>query len=124
MECAENGRSHWVGSAVRGSPAGSTAPTTAKRTRPLWSARTVVPSGEVVFREEGGETLLRAGDSAGFRAGDANGLAIENRAGAPAILFEIGTRSPDETVRCPDVGLRLERRDGARRWVHRDGTPY
>jgi uncharacterized cupin superfamily protein len=84
----------------------------------------IVLSGEVVLREEDGETVLRAGDCAGFKAGMANGHAIENRTDQPAVLFEIGSRSPEETVHYPDVDLRLERRDGSRRWVHRDGTPY
>ena len=84
----------------------------------------IVLSGEVVLREEDGETVLRAGDCAGFKAGVANGHAIENRGDEPAILFEIGTRSPDETAHYPDVDLRLERRSGSRRWLHKDGTPY
>jgi uncharacterized cupin superfamily protein len=84
----------------------------------------IVLSGEVVLREEDGETVLRAGDCAGFKAGMANGHAIENRTDQPAVLFEIGSRSPEETVHYPDVDLRLERWDGSRRWVHRDGTPY
>ena len=84
----------------------------------------IVLSGEVVLREEDGETVLYAGDCAGFRAGVANGHAIENRGNEPAILFEIGMRLPDETAHYPDVDLRLERRGGSRRWVHKDGTPY
>jgi len=84
----------------------------------------IVISGEVVLREEEGESVLRAGDCAGFGAGGANGHAIENRTDEPAVLFEIGTRSPDETVHYPDVDLRLERRAGVRRWVHKDGMPY
>ena len=81
-------------------------------------------SGEVVLRDDGGETLLRAGDCAGFRAGEANGHAIENRSDEPAVLFEIGSRSVDETVHYPDVDLRLERRNNARNWVRKDGAPY
>jgi len=84
----------------------------------------IVLSGEVVLREENGDTVLRAGDCAGFKAGVADGHAIENQSDEPAILFEIGTRSPDETVHYPDVDLGLERRGGSRRWVHKDGTPY
>lgn len=84
----------------------------------------IILSGEVVLREDEGETVLRAGDCAGFKAGAANGHALENRSEAPAILFEIGTRSPDETAHYPDADLRLERRDNRRRWVHKDGKPY
>ena len=49
----------------------------------------IVVSGEVVLRDDDGETLLRAGDCAGFRAGEANGHAIENRSDELAVLFEI-----------------------------------
>ena len=81
-------------------------------------------SGEVVLRDDDGETLLRAGDCAGFSAGEANGHAIGNRSDEPAVLFEIGSRSADETVHYPDVDLRLERRNNARNWVRKEGTPY
>ena len=84
----------------------------------------IVISGEVVLREEEGETLLRDGDCAGFKAGVANGHAIENRSDEPAILFEIGTRENSETVHYPDADLRYEKRDGVRRFTHLDGTPY
>ena len=84
----------------------------------------IVISGEVVLREEGGETILRAGDCAGFKAGVANGHAIENRNDEPAVLFEIGTRDDVETVHYPDADLRYEKRDGIRRFTRRDGTPY
>ena len=40
------------------------------------------------------------------------------------MLFEIGSRLADETVHYPDVDLRLERRNNARNWVRKDGTPY
>ena len=84
----------------------------------------IVISGEVVLREEGGETILRAGDCAGFKAGVANGHAFENRNDEPAVLFEIGTRDDVETVHYPDADLRYEKRDGIRRFTRRDGTPY
>ena len=84
----------------------------------------IVMSGEVVLREEDGETVLRAGDCAGFKAGVENGHAFENRTDEPVVLFEIGTRSPDETGHYPDVDLRYEKRDGVVTFVHRDRTPY
>jgi uncharacterized cupin superfamily protein len=84
----------------------------------------IVMSGEVVLREEDGETVLRAGDCAGFKAGGENGHAFENRTDEPVVLFEIGTRSPDETGHYPDVDLRYAKRDGVVTFVHRDGTPY
>lgn len=84
----------------------------------------IILSGEVVLREDEGETVLRAGDCAGFKAGVANGHALENRSDAPAVLFEIGTRSPDETAHYPDIDLRFERRGQQIRFCHKDGEPY
>jgi uncharacterized cupin superfamily protein len=82
-----------------------------------------VLSGEVVLVEETGETVLRAGDCAGFPAGVANGHKIENRSGAEAVLLEVGTRSAT-TDACdyPDIDMILPA--GADRYFHRDGQPY
>lgn len=83
-----------------------------------------VLSGEVVLVEDEGETELRAGDCAGFKAGVRNGHKIENRSGAEAVLLEVGTRSPGAADACdyPDIDMVLPA--GADRYFHRDGTPY
>lgn len=82
-----------------------------------------VVSGEVVLVEDEGETVLRAGDCAGFKAGVPNGHKIENRSGAEAVLLEVGTRSA-ETDACdyPDIDMVLPK--GADRYFHRDETPW
>lgn len=82
-----------------------------------------VVEGEVVLIEEEGETVLRAGDCAGFKAGVANGHKIENRSGREAVLLEVGSRRPTEDA-CdyPDIDMILPK--GADRYFHRDGTPY
>ena len=82
-----------------------------------------VIEGEVVLVEEAGETVLRAGDCAGFKAGVPNGHKIENRSGREAVLLEVGTRRPT-TDACdyPDIDMVLP--EGADRYFHRDGTPY
>ena len=82
-----------------------------------------VVEGEVVLIEEGGETILRAGDCAGFKAGVADGHRIENRSDREAVLLEVGSRRPAEDA-CdyPDIDMILPK--GADRYFHRDGTPY
>lgn len=82
-----------------------------------------VLSGEVVLVEEDGETVLKAGDCAGFKAGVPNGHRIENRSGTEAVLLEVGTRSAT-TDACdyPDIDMVLPK--GAEGYFHRDGTPY
>jgi uncharacterized cupin superfamily protein len=82
-----------------------------------------VVSGEVVLVEEDSETVLTAGDCAGFRHGVPNGHKIENRSGAEAVLLEVGTRAPGgDGADYPDIDMVLPR--GADRYFHRDGTPY
>lgn len=82
-----------------------------------------VVEGEVVLVEEDGETVLVAGDCAGFKAGVANGHRIENRSDREAVLLEVGSRRPTEDA-CdyPDIDMILP--IGADRYFHRDGTPY
>ena len=82
-----------------------------------------VLDGEVVLVEDEGETVLRAGDCAGFKAGVPNGHKIENRSDREAVLLEIGTRRP-ATDACdyPDIDMILPK--GADRYFHRDGSPY
>jgi len=84
---------------------------------------TWVLEGEVVLVEDEGETILRAGDCAGFRAGVANGHHLQNRSDTVAVLLEIGSRRPAEDgCDYPDIDLIL--REGEETYRHRDGTPY
>jgi len=77
----------------------------------------------VVLIEDDGETVLAAGDCAGFKAGVPNGHRIENRSAFDAVLLEVGSRRPTEDA-CdyPDIDMILP--TGADRYFHRDGTPY
>jgi uncharacterized cupin superfamily protein len=80
-----------------------------------------VLQGEVVLVEDGGATVLRAGDSAGFKAGVPNGHHLVNRTAAPALLLEVGTRDPAETAVYADIDMRVGP-DGV--YTRKDGTPY
>ena len=83
----------------------------------------MVLEGEVVLIEDDGETVLRAGDGAGFKAGVPNGHRLENRSGREAVLLEVGTRSPTITpADYPDIDMVLHA--GVDGYFHRDGTPY
>ncbi|MDZ4365333.1 cupin domain-containing protein [Brevundimonas sp.] len=82
-----------------------------------------VVSGEVVLVEQVGETILSAGDCAGFKAGVPNGHRIENRSDSEAVLLEVGTRSTT-TDACDYPGIDMVLPAGADRCFHRDGTPY
>jgi uncharacterized cupin superfamily protein len=82
-----------------------------------------VVEGEVVLVTDAGEEVLRAGDSAGFKAGEPDGHCFQNRSGADAVILEVGTRAPGgDTATYPDIDLLAE--PGYRGYKHRDGTPY
>jgi uncharacterized cupin superfamily protein len=82
-----------------------------------------VLEGEVVLVSDDGEEVLRAGECAGFKAGEPNGHHLQNRTDAAAVLLEIGARNPErDAVQYPDIDLAL--RAGGGGFLHRDGTPY
>ncbi|MDB5459379.1 MAG: transcriptional regulator [Caulobacteraceae bacterium] len=82
-----------------------------------------VLEGEVVLVTDAGEEVLRAGDCAGFKAGEADGHHVQNRSGAEAVLLEIGARRPEQdAVDYPDIDLKLK--VGAAGYSHNDGRPY
>jgi uncharacterized cupin superfamily protein len=80
--------------------------------------------GEVVLCEDGGETVLRPGDAAGWKANAGNGHCLINRSERDAVFLEIGTRSPSERVVYPDVDMRAERDASGPRYLHKSGEPY
>jgi len=82
-----------------------------------------VVQGEVVLLDDDGEHLLKAGDCAGFPAGQPNGHHIQNRGSSEAVLLEVGSRRPAEDG-CDYPDLDLIIRPGEETYRHRDGTPY
>ena len=83
-----------------------------------------VLEGEVALVTNSGEETLRAGDCAGFRAGDPDGHHLQNRSGHDALLLEIGSRVVGDGAQYPDINL-VHPPDGKPAlYTHRDGTPY
>jgi uncharacterized cupin superfamily protein len=81
--------------------------------------------GEVVLCEDGGETVLKAGDAAGWKANAGNGHCLINRGDRDAVLIEVGTRLPRDTVVYSDIDMRLERSEhGAANYFKKSGEPY
>ncbi len=80
--------------------------------------------GELVLVEDDGETVLRAGDAAAWKAGVRNGHQLINRTDRDAVLLEIGTRSPREHSDYPDVDLIFDKDERGTRITHRSGEPY
>jgi uncharacterized cupin superfamily protein len=80
--------------------------------------------GELVLIEDGGETVLKAGDAAAFKANSGDGHHLVNRTTREALFLEIGTRSKHERVEYPDVDLLVVRDDRGMRYTHKNGDPY
>jgi uncharacterized cupin superfamily protein len=81
-------------------------------------------AGEVVLIEDGGETVLKPGDAAGFKANAPNGHHLVNRSDRDAVYLEVGTRSKLERVEYSDVDMLVVRDEAAFRYTHKDGKPY
>jgi len=80
--------------------------------------------GEVVLIENDGETVLKAGDAAGFKANVRNGHHLVNKSGRDAVFLEIGTRAKQERAEYPDVDLLAVSDEKGERYTHKDGSPY
>jgi uncharacterized cupin superfamily protein len=81
-----------------------------------------VLEGELTLVEDGGETVLRAGDCAAFAKGTGNGHHLINRSGAMAVYLEVGSRQPADLTTCSDIDMMSSNADG--RFVRKDGTRY
>jgi uncharacterized cupin superfamily protein len=82
-----------------------------------------VLEGELVLQENDGETILKTGDCAGFKAGSGVAHCLINGTDHDAVYLEVGTRAKSERVHYPDVDFMMERDDVGRRWFRRSGEP-
>jgi uncharacterized cupin superfamily protein len=80
-----------------------------------------VLEGELILRENAGETLLKPGDAAGFKAGSGIAHCLINRTDHDAVYFEVGTRAGSERVQYPDVDFVMERDESGRRFFRKSG---
>jgi uncharacterized cupin superfamily protein len=83
-----------------------------------------VVEGELVLVEDGGETVMRVGDGATFKAGVANGHHLVNRSGRDGVFLVVGSRAPRERCHYPDVDLAFSLDEGGRRFTRKSGEPY
>ncbi len=85
-----------------------------------------IVAGEVVLCEDNGETVLKPGDCAGFKAGSGNGHCLINRTQRDALYLEVGTRAKTEHAIYSDIDMQVERDEtGAVVYSRKsDGEPY
>jgi uncharacterized cupin superfamily protein len=80
--------------------------------------------GELVLVEDDGETTMRPGDTAGFKAGVASGHHLVNRSDRNAVFLVVGSRAQRERCHYPDIDLVYEYNNGRFRYTRKSGTPY
>ena len=83
-----------------------------------------VLEGEIALIEDDGETLLKPGDCAGFKAGASNGHQLVNKSQKDARYLEIGTRAAVERCYYPGSDLIMERDELGMRFLRKSGEPY
>lgn len=79
-------------------------------------------SGEVTLVTNAGPEILRAGDCAGFKAGDEDGHHLQNRSSAEVTFLEMGTRLPSDGAYYSDIDMIVP--PSGKQYCHRDGRPY
>jgi uncharacterized cupin superfamily protein len=83
-----------------------------------------VLEGELVLIEDEGETVLKPGDAAGFKANSPNGHHLVNKSTRDAVYLEVGTRAKHERAHYSDVDMMVVRDDKGARYTHKNGEPY
>jgi uncharacterized cupin superfamily protein len=84
-----------------------------------------VLEGEITLCEDHhAETVLKAGDAAGWKADSRAGHCLVNRSQKDAVYLEVGTRAATETAVYPDIDMRAEKDKTGMRYLHKNGEPY
>ena len=84
-----------------------------------------VIEGEATLITDAGETNLKAGMCAGFKAGTGDAHHLVNLTKKDVVFLEVGDRSAGDAVSYPDddvVGFSAP--DGKWKYTKKDGTPY
>ncbi len=83
-----------------------------------------VLDGEVVLVTDAGEEVLKAGDCAGFKAGEPDGHHLQKRTARDALVLEVGGRVEGDGAEYPGIDLIYPPGGKPTLYTHRDGTPY
>ena len=85
-----------------------------------------IVEGEPVLVTDAGETQLKPGMCAGFKAGSGDAHHLINSTDKDVLYLEVGDRLPGDDVSYPDDDLKVVKGEvrGERTFFHKDGTPY
>jgi len=81
--------------------------------------------GEATLVTDAGESVLKQGTCAGFKAGTGDAHHLVNRSQKDAVFLEVGDRTAGDSVKYPDddvVGYSVP--GGKWQYTRKDGTPY
>jgi uncharacterized cupin superfamily protein len=84
----------------------------------------MMTEGELVMVENEGETIMREGDCATYKAGVANGHHMINRSGSKAAFLIVGTRSTADVAHYPDTDLLATKNGAGYIFTRKDGSSY
>lgn len=81
--------------------------------------------GELVLVTDAGEEIMRAGDSAGFKAGVRDGHVLQNRSDKPARFLVVGGRDADDWGEYSDIDMKFlpGRYSGGGGYTKKNGEP-
>jgi uncharacterized cupin superfamily protein len=82
----------------------------------------MVTQGELVLVQDEGETLMKRGSFAAFKAGDTNGHHFINRTDKEARFLVVGTKVTQDVCTYSDVDLRVEIDGPNDRFTRKDGS--
>jgi uncharacterized cupin superfamily protein len=72
-----------------------------------------------------GESILRPGMCAGFRAGTGDAHHLVNRTAEQVVYLEVGDRTPGDAAAYPDDDIEAQLSpEGRWSFLHKDGSPY
>jgi len=84
-----------------------------------------VLEGEPTLITDAGETPLKPGMCAGFKAGTGDAHHLHNRTQKDVVILEVGDRTPGDSGSYPDDDLvAVQGTDGKWQYRRKDGTPY
>lgn len=74
---------------------------------------------------DSGETLLKPGMCAGFKAGTGDAHHLVNRSDSDVVYLEVGDRTLGDEASYPEDDIvAVKTIDGTRKFTRKDGTPY
>ena len=84
-----------------------------------------IVEGEPTLVTNAGETKLKPGMCAGFKAGTGDAHHLVNKTGKDVLYLEIGDRMKGDEVEYPDDDIKVTKdASGKRSFTHKNGTPF